>query len=194
LAVFGAVLLLAAFYCDTFVQSWILELQSRTAKIFMRNVSRFGDWPAHVILGVIGMGVAYLRGSKHWVRIFTAMIVACALAGLVARAGKIVAGRARPSVATETAWAGPQLSSKFHAFPSGHTAASTAFFLTLFFAHRRVGSVLLAIPLLIGFSRMYVAAHYISDVVGGALLGIAAALVVWSWLARGEARTREIRM
>ena len=66
---------------------------------------------------------------------------------------------------TEEVWNGPSLSSTFHAFPSGHVAASTAFFAVLLFVHWRIGLACLPIPILIGFSRMYVAAHYLSDVV-----------------------------
>src|SRR5262249_35646973 len=106
-----------------------------------------------------------------------AMLMAMALAGLVGRVVKISTGRARPSVKSEEIWNGPRLSSKFHAFPSGHTAASTAFFATLFLASWRIGLACLPIPILIGFSRMYVAAHYLSDVVCAILLGILCAWI-----------------
>ena len=90
--------------------------------------------------------------------------------------------RARPSVHAETRWGGPRFSSKYHSFPSGHVGASTAFFGVLLIARRRVGLVCLAIPILIGFSRMYLGAHYLSDVVCAAVLGILCALVVVHFL------------
>ena len=102
-------------------------------------------------------------------------MVACALAGATARVIKITTGRARPSVKSEEVWNGPRFTSKYHAFPSGHTAASTAFFSALFFASRRIGLVFLPIPILIGFSRIYVGVHYPLDIIGGAVLGIAVA-------------------
>jgi undecaprenyl-diphosphatase len=186
LPIVAALLLIGAFSADDAVQAWILAHQFRAVKIVMRNVSRFGDWPTHVAIGLVGAGVAYLRGSKRWSRIFIAMILACALAGVVARVGKVATGRARPSVTTGTAWHGPRLASKFNAFPSGHTAASTAFFVTLLSVRRRIGATLLVIPLLIACSRMYVAAHFLSDVVGGAIVGVAAAIAVWFWLLRTQ--------
>ena len=70
------------------------------------------------------------------------------------------------------------LSSKYHAFPSGHTAASTAFFAVLLFVHWRIGLACLPIPILIGFSRMYVAAHYLSDVLCAMILGVICAFLV----------------
>ena len=144
----------------------------------MRNVSRFGDWFEHFALGMLLLAIASWRGSKKWTRIFLSMLIALALAGAVGRVVKISTGRARPSVKTEQAWNGPRFSSKFHAFPSGHMAASTAFFGVLFFVNWRIGLVCLPIPLLIGFSRMYMTAHYLSDVVCAAVLGILCALLV----------------
>jgi membrane-associated phospholipid phosphatase len=149
---------------------------------FMRGVGQVGDWPEHISLGLVLLVLAYWRRSKKWVRVFAAMILACALAGAGARVVKIGAGRARPSVETEAAWKGPSLSARYNAFPSGHTAASTAFFATLALAYWRIGVPLLVIPLLIAFSRMYVAAHFLSDVVCASLIGLLSAYVVAQWL------------
>lgn len=180
---FAAGLLLVASFCfDAGAQVWIAQHQSAGVKKFMRGVSRFGDWPEHVTLGLTLLVLAYWRRSKKWMRIIVAMILACAIAGAVARVVKISTGRARPSVQTEAAWNGPNLSARYNAFPSGHTAASTAFFATLALACWRIGAPFLVIPLLIAFSRMYVAAHYLSDVVCASLIGLLAAYCVARWL------------
>jgi membrane-associated phospholipid phosphatase len=184
----AAILLAGAFVFDTPVHEWLNAHQSTAAKVFMRNVSRFGDWPEHVAIGIILAGVAWLRRSKKWTRIFLSMLLACAIAGVTARVIKVATGRARPSVKSEETWNGPSLSSKFHAFPSGHTAATTAFFAVLFFANWRIGLACLPIPMLIGFSRMYVAAHYLSDVVGAAILGALCAFLTVQLALRRTAR------
>jgi membrane-associated phospholipid phosphatase len=178
----AALLIPASLYLDAGVQTWVVHHQSSGVRNFMQAVSRYGDWPEHVGLGVVLLGVAYWRGSKRWMRVFTAMLIACALAGISARVVKIATGRSRPTVQTETGWNGPRLSARYNAFPSGHTAASTAFFATLAFASWRIGLGFLAIPLLIAFSRMYVAAHHLSDVVGAALIGVGVAYFVARWL------------
>lgn len=172
-----------AFYFDEAADSYIRSHQTRELKALMRGVSRWGDWPAHVALGLVLAAMAWLRKNKKWTRIFLSMLIACAIAGLAARVIKIGVGRARPSVQTEAAWSGPSLNSKFHAFPSGHTAASTAFFAVLLLVNWRIGAGLMAAPLLIGFSRMYVAAHYASDIVFALFLGfVCAVLVMRFWL------------
>jgi undecaprenyl-diphosphatase len=173
-----------AFMFDASVHDWMVTHQSPALRSFMEKVSRYGDWPTHVGLGLLLAGVAWLRGNKKWIRIFLSMLIACALAGAAARVVKIGVGRARPSVQTQAAWSGPNLSSKYHAFPSGHTAASTAFFAVLFFVNRRIALALLPIPLLIGISRMYVAAHYLSDVVFAAIVGLLSALLVARFVLR----------
>ena len=169
----AAIVITAAFYLDDAVRN------------FMRNVSRFGDWSEHFGVGLLLAGVAWWRGNKKWTRVFLAMLIALSIAGLAGRAIKVTTGRARPSVKSEQSWNGPRLSSKYHAFPSGHVVASTAFFAVFVFANRRIGLPSLAIPILIGFSRLYVGAHYLSDVVCAAVLGILCAILVWRFLPRG---------
>ena len=175
-----------SFHFDAAVRAWVLEHSNRTAKQLMRNVSRFGDWPEHVLAGLLLVAIAYWRGRNRWVRIGLTMILACALAGIAARGVKIATGRARPSVNQELGWNGPRLSPKYNSFPSGHTAATTAFFGVLFFANRRLALCLLPIPLLIAASRMYVAAHYLSDIVCAAELGLFCAWLLSRWLLRAE--------
>jgi membrane-associated phospholipid phosphatase len=177
-----AVIVTAAFYLDDTVRDFIASHQNPGMRNFMRNVSRFGDWPEHFALGLVLAGIAWWRGNKKWTRIFLSMVIALSIAGLAARAIKISTGRARPSVKAEQIWNGPRLSSKYHAFPSGHVVASTAFFAVLVFANRRIGLQCLAIPILIGFSRIYLGAHYLSDVVCAAILGILCAMAVASFM------------
>jgi membrane-associated phospholipid phosphatase len=180
----AAVVIGVAFYLDEAARHFIARHQSRVGYNLMRNVSRLGDWPEHFALGVILAGIACWRGNKKWTRIFLSMLIALAIAGVVGRGIKVVTGRARPSVKTEEVWNGLRFSSKYHAFPSGHVAASSAFFAVLFLANWRIGLACAPVPIVIGFSRMYVAAHYLSDVVCALVLGIVCALLVAHFLLR----------
>ena len=192
--VIAAILITAAFYFDNAVRDFVAQHQNPTMRNFMRNVSRFGDWLEHFALGLVLLVVAWSRGNKKWARIFLSMLIALSIAGLAARAIKISTGRARPSMKSEEVWNGPRWSSKYHAFPSGHVTASTAFFAVLVFANWRIGLPCLTIPILIGCSRIYGGAHYLSDVVCAATLGILSALLVWRFiLPKIENRKSEIR-
>jgi membrane-associated phospholipid phosphatase len=187
----AAMAIAAAFYFDDTVWNFIRQHQTRAMRSFMRGVSRLGDWPEHLALGLILTGIAWRRGNKKWTRIFLSMLLAMAIAGVAAHVSKRTIPRARPSVKSELRWGGPRSSTKYHAFPSGHVAASTAFFGVLFFTRRRVAFACLPIPILIGFSRMYLGAHYLSDVVCAAVLGILCAwLVTCLLLGKHQTSTR----
>ena len=182
--VIAAIAIALGFYFDDSVRDFMAQPQSRAMHNFMRYVSLFGDWPGHVALGLILLAIAWIRDSKKWMRIFLAMLVAMAISGVAGYVIKQTIPRARPSVKSELRWGGPRFNSKYHAFPSGHVAGSTAFFGVLLLAQRRVGIACLPIPILIGFSRMYIGAHYLSDVICGAVLGISSALITAHFILR----------
>ena len=73
---------------------------------FMRSVSRFGDWPSHVAIGLLLLGTAWIRGSRKWSRVFLAMLIAMALAGGAEQVIKRTIPRARPSVHADIRWGG----------------------------------------------------------------------------------------
>jgi len=180
--VIAAIAIATAFYFDEAVRDFMAQHQNPMMRNFMRNVSLYGDWPLHLALGLLLLGIAWQRQGKKWMRIFLSMLMALAIAGVIGRGIQIATGRARPSVRTEEVR--NRFSAKYNAFPSGHVAASTAFFGVLVFARRRIGLACLPIPILIGLSRMYLGAHYLSDVICAAVLGIVCAAVVWRFLLR----------
>jgi len=189
--VIAAIAIVIAFRFDDTVRDFIAQHQNPTMRNLMCNVSFFGDWPSHLVLGLLLLGIAWQRHSKKWMRIFLSMLVAMSIAGVAGIVIKRTIPRARPSVKTELRWGGPRFSTKYQAFPSGHVVASTAFFGVLVFARRRVGLACLPIPILIGLSRMYLGAHYLSDVVCAAVLGILCAAAVWRFVAPEPAITKQ---
>lgn len=57
-------------------------------------------------------------------------------------------------------------------FPSGHTAgALAAGYIFCKYLPKKYGLPLLILGLVMGFSRIYVGAHYVSDVIGGIVIG-----------------------
>ena len=63
-------------------------------------------------------------------------------------------------------------------FPSDHATLGFAVAVMVWTFNRRAGAALLLLALLLGFSRVFVGAHYPGDVFGGAVLGSITSLVL----------------
>ncbi|MEN1940520.1 phosphatase PAP2 family protein [Luteimonas sp. MJ174] len=76
-------------------------------------------------------------------------------------------------------------------FVSGHTSAATAFVLAmaLLLRARRawVWGLVVAWPLLMGVSRMYLGRHFLADVLGGLVVGVVGSLLAVAFMRRLEA-------
>ncbi len=62
-------------------------------------------------------------------------------------------------------------------FPSGHTLVSFALALPLLYYNKRLGVIATVIAVLVGFSRVFVGVHYLSDVLGGVLIAVLSVIV-----------------
>ena len=60
--------------------------------------------------------------------------------------------------------------SRWHSFPSGHTATIFAFIFCLIFLFPKIKNILITIAIIIASTRVIVGAHYVSDIFGGALV------------------------
>ncbi|CAH0169173.1 hypothetical protein SRABI128_00992 [Microbacterium sp. Bi128] len=136
-------------------------------------------WVPAIVGGTIGMiviGVAtsvlFLVRRRPW----DALNVAASIALVVAIGAPLAAviARARPadSLAETVATS----------FPSGHTAVATTIAVTLGLILRRrwVWAAGAAWVVLMMWSRTYLHAHWLSDVVAGALEGVVVATLVWA--------------
>lgn len=68
-----------------------------------------------------------------------------------------------------------------NAFPSGHTTTAFAAATMIALISNRIGVSIIALvfAMLVGYSRIYLAQHFLVDVVAGAWLGVLSAFLMW---------------
>ncbi len=64
-----------------------------------------------------------------------------------------------------------KLKSDEYSFPSGHATVALIFYLILRKKYKKYSLIFAIIPILVGFSRIYLGVHYISDVICGFIIG-----------------------
>jgi membrane-associated phospholipid phosphatase len=146
----------------------------------MNAVSGLGE--SYGLIPLIALGVAIVwRSSRRWA---VTLPLLMAGTGAIQFVAKRAIDRPRPNLA---AWG----------FPSGHVLSLVAFFgfMTYLLAtstvtrtRRRLGYAgCVAIVLAVAFSRLYLDAHWLSDVAGGLTLGIAYVLLAINLVERRAA-------
>ncbi len=133
-----------------------------------------GGWFG-VFLVPIGVGAALLIARKPWSALY--FVVASAVSAGIVQLLKSLFARARPEQILVAA--------DFGSFPSGHVAnaATISVALAILLQRRWVWFAGAAWTLLMILSRTYLGAHWLSDTVGGLLLGGAVAVLLWAPLA-----------
>lgn len=152
-----------------------VALNERAYPLFtqvMEVVTFFGGgvWAAAVSVA----GVAILTWRKMW-RDVLVLLTSVTGAGLLVTALKVLVQRPRPDFIE------PLIQAGGYSFPSGHATTSTALYFTLALLasgwvkrwEMRIYILLggLALIAVIGFSRLYLGVHYLSDVLAGFALG-----------------------
>jgi undecaprenyl-diphosphatase len=152
---------------------------SPNARVFFLGLTRTGEGYFIVAVAVTGTAILLLR--RRWLAA-ALLVFAVEVGPIINQWVKSIFRRARPLEIDPSA---PEHS---FSFPSGHSMESMiaygilAYVLVTALPHRRQRLIaLLASALLIlgiGFSRMYLSAHWFTDVLGGFSLG-GAWLVLW---------------
>jgi len=166
-------------------------LGSHSLQEAMRDVTALGGVTVVSLVTVVGV-LAFLMHQRY--RHALVLGVTVILANFSSQGLKALYARPRPDLA-------PHGSFVYSAsFPSGHSALSAALFLTLAMliaslepnrATKGLVYVLaMGLVLAIGFSRVYLAVHWPSDVLAGWCLGAAWALAAWLVLLRWTRRAK----
>jgi membrane protein DedA with SNARE-associated domain/membrane-associated phospholipid phosphatase len=156
---------------DPRVTSFMVNHTSPWMTHTMRVVTFLGGVPWTMAVAVAGVVVALILGKRA-----IAVMLIIAVAGSTASQYivKLLVARPRPPFVPLTHPVGSS-------FPSGHAAAAAALYgsLALFFAGASHGwrsrvwiwTAATAVAVLIAFSRVYLRVHYLTDVLGGLVIG-----------------------
>jgi membrane-associated phospholipid phosphatase len=167
-----------------------------SAAVDFRIFDAVNDWTArHAGLGhavdvlmnvcVVGIVVAAVvlwfaarpGGSTRWKRAAGGALISGALAFAVNQVIHALYDRARPYEAHHGVWH-PYANGTDASFPSDHSSAAFGIAWAVFIVDRAVGALFLAVATVVAVSRVVVGAHYPGDVLAGAGVGLASALVV----------------
>ena len=152
-----------------------------------------------IILGLaFSLAVPGLAGRLEGpIRTIASIFIIVAAAGLADDVLKILFGRARPYLwlaGDDSGFGFFRYSAKFASFPSGHTTTSFAAAVVFGMLWPRRKPWFLLAALVIAASRIVLDVHYLSDVIAGAMLGAAVAVLLGKrferrgWLARRTAQ------
>jgi undecaprenyl-diphosphatase len=133
-----------------------------------------GGWFG-VFVVPIGVAVALLVARRPWAA--GAFILGSAVSSGMVQLMKALFGRARPEDILVPLESG--------SFPSGHTAnaATVVVLLALLLRRRWIAIAGAGYVVLMALSRTYLGAHWVTDTVGGILIGAAMAVLVWALFA-----------
>jgi membrane-associated phospholipid phosphatase len=177
---------------DSRIFRWINRLANRTgwAHGAFTAFAKYG-----IVLFAALLLVAYIDGRQRAdLRAVAGSIWAAGSALVALGIGQLIGGaidRARPYDAMKGVHVLVARTTDF-SFPSDHATVAGAVALGLLLTNRRWGSIAVVLAVVMAFTRVYVGAHYPSDVLAGLALGALVALggrfVVVPVLVRGARR------
>lgn len=159
---------------DETIYNLIIKMQCTTVTGVMLFISFLGST---ITLITLAVALLLLIKDKKNSRMISFNLI---LAYIVNNILKLIIRRPRPSVVRI-------ISEKGYSFPSGHAMISFAFYgLLIYLIYKNIKnkklkytliSLLSILLLLIGISRIYLGAHYTTDVIGGHIIGF-----IYLWL------------
>jgi undecaprenyl-diphosphatase len=159
------------------VERWVVEHRWQPLDEIFIWLTRIGTWGAVWLAIGLALALAWRR-AQPFVLVLLALAAAEGLATLL----KVTVGSNRP------ADHGLVTIPHSHAFPSGHTATAFAGATVLSALVPRAAPAFYVLAAAIGYSRLYLGVHWPLDVIGGAVLGVATALLLLAAVRRRSGR------
>ncbi|MFC4892525.1 phosphatase PAP2 family protein [Pseudofrancisella aestuarii] len=190
------VIILTFFYIDTPVEKMVINLPIEFT-YFFKKITDFGK-AAWIIITCVIIIICRLFTDTERLEERTSnlmntstlyasfILVSVSISGIIGQIIKSIIGRARPSLFEQYG------SAYFHHFnffdapfasmPSGHSTTIGSLFVCLFFIFPRFKYLWIVLAIFFAASRIFVRAHYPSDVIFGLALGSYTSIYLYYWL------------
>jgi len=148
--------------------------------VFFIGVTLIGDGIFSVVLSII---LFFFNKKFLSLMIFSSF----AISGIVTQIFKLFISEARPGLflaKTNYPYFIEHVTlHNFHSFPSGHSTSAFALVAILSFAikNKNYSILFLIIGALVGYSRIYLGQHFITDVAIGSIIGVLFSIICWIW-------------
>lgn len=190
LMAFAFVLGLSSYFCvDRLLAQWVDTLNI-PANQFWQLVTRLGLSEWYLVSAGLLLFVFTLVTKDPWPAWRSALLVCCVGgSGLFVNLLKWIFGRYRPPMLLKEDLFGFSFFGKgymLHSFPSGHSATAASLVVVACYLMPRFKWLWLVLGLLIAISRIFVGAHYPSDVIAGWTVGLIFSVMVCNKLKSPE--------
>jgi membrane-associated phospholipid phosphatase len=159
------------------------DYHNRRWDVFFKMITLLGDWPAYLL------AFLFFFASLRWKSALLVLSMAI-LVPVLSQSSKAFFKHPRPGLFfkgkeqfNHLRWvSGVTLHKGLTSFPSGHTlSAFTVFSLLAFsFNGRKIQLILfIALPMLVGCSRIYLIQHFVEDVWMGSCMGFLLAFILY---------------
>jgi membrane-associated phospholipid phosphatase len=159
---------------------WLNAHHNTTSDFFFKYWTHLGDGLIFAFLGILFLLTSYFRTLVLIIAVIGQTMIIQGLKRFVF--GDIV----RPRLFFEDFDAlyhvpGVEIHSS-NSFPSGHTATAftVAVLLTLMMKKKNLSSILMAMAILVGLSRVYLLQHFVIDIYFGSLIGFLIGIITYT--------------
>ena len=153
-------------------------------------LSFYGDFAGFNVALFVGLlGAGWFLRSRKFMRLAVASLLCASLSGLCANVIRSTTGRPRPSTKAEDRLHGPSFSSAYQALPSAHTATAFGGALPVLLTAPVMGTPLTIIAAGVGWSRIQLNRHHLTDVLASVLLSFLFSLPLTRWAMLGRMRS-----